>query len=52
MPTANAKRCAHPSCKCEAKPGKEFCSDNCSSSQPSKGGKCQCGHSGCGEKKM
>lgn len=49
MPTATAKKCAHPSCTCEAPPGKEFCSENCSSSQPSKGGKCQCQHSGCGQ---
>lgn len=49
MTTANAKQCAHPSCSCEAQPGKEFCSDNCRSPESAKAGECQCGHAGCGQ---
>lgn len=47
MTTASAKKCAHPPCTCEAKPGKEFCSEDCVSPDPSNAGKCQCGHPGC-----
>ncbi len=42
-----AKKCAHPSCSCDAEPGKEFCSDNCRNPQEPPGGKCHCGHQGC-----
>jgi hypothetical protein len=48
MSTATAKKCAHPSCTGEALPGKEFCSQNCASPQPS--GQCHCEHSGCKKK--
>jgi len=42
-----AKKCAHPSCSCDAEPGKEFCSDNCRNVKSPSAGKCECGHSGC-----
>lgn len=43
------KSCAHPGCTCQAEPGKEFCSDSCRNA-PVTGGKCPCGHAGCGGK--
>ncbi len=41
-------RCAHPGCKCNARPQQRFCSDHCAKSgTASTGASCGCGHTGC-----
>jgi len=40
------KKCAHPSCSCQAQADKSFCSDKCATAQ-SGAAKCPCDHPNC-----
>ena len=42
------KQCAHPSCRCPAELGKEFCALKCRDART--GDLCSCAHKGCGGK--
>jgi hypothetical protein len=47
---ASSGKCAHPACKCNAAPGRRFCSDYCErqgASGSASGGGCGCGHPAC-----
>lgn len=54
----DATPCAHDACKCDARPGEQYCSDHCAKAAQTQGGgallgekppsaACQCGHPAC-----
>jgi len=42
-------KCAHPSCRCPAKPDNRYCSTYCEGEAKTSDIICNCGHAGCGE---
>jgi len=44
---ANDKKCAHPSCNCQAKEGSKYCSTYCEGAGKTTEIQCNCGHSAC-----
>jgi hypothetical protein len=43
------KKCAHPSCKCQAAKDSDYCSAFCEGQAKTPDIVCGCGHAGCGE---
>ena len=43
----NKKKCAHPSCKCMAREGSDYCSTYCEGAGKTPDLECNCGHPGC-----
>jgi hypothetical protein len=41
------KKCKHPSCLCQARPGSDYCSLSCESAGDTVEITCDCGHPGC-----
>jgi hypothetical protein len=41
------KKCAHPSCQCEAAAGSKYCSTYCEGQADNPDIECNCGHSAC-----
>lgn len=46
MPT-QTKKCAHPSCQCDAKEGSDYCSTYCEGEGHTADIVCNCGHPAC-----
>jgi len=44
---ASDKKCAHPSCRCTAKEGSDYCSSFCEGAGKSPDIQCGCGHPAC-----
>ncbi len=44
---AQNKKCAHPSCNCQAKEGSDFCSSYCEGAGKTPDIHCTCGHPEC-----
>jgi hypothetical protein len=48
MPDSNTqKKCAHPSCECDAKPGSKYCSEYCQKAGAMTELHCNCQHPAC-----
>ena len=45
---ATRKKCAHPSCKCQAEEDSKYCSPYCEAAGDTTEIACNCGHSNCG----
>ncbi|MCU1275418.1 MAG: hypothetical protein JWO48_2849 [Bryobacterales bacterium] len=45
---ATRKKCAHPSCTCQAEEDSKYCSPYCEAAGDTIELACNCGHSGCG----
>lgn len=41
------KKCAHPSCQCQAREGSDYCSTYCEGAGKTSEIQCNCGHPGC-----
>lgn len=46
---ADTKKCAHPSCHCQAKQGSDYCSTWCEGEAKTPDILCSCGHPACEE---
>jgi hypothetical protein len=40
-------KCAHPACKCQARPDSKYCSQSCEDAAGTTEISCNCGHPGC-----
>lgn len=47
---AENKKCAHPSCACQAQEGSDYCSTYCEGSGTTPDIECGCGHPHCAER--
>jgi hypothetical protein len=47
MSAAKMKKCAHPSCSCQARNDSKYCSVECEAMQSTPDVHCRCGHPGC-----
>jgi hypothetical protein len=41
------EKCAHPACKCTARPDNKYCSQYCEDASDTTEISCNCGHAGC-----
>lgn len=44
---AQSKKCAHPSCQCQAREGSKYCSPYCQAAGTTVEIQCNCGHAEC-----
>jgi len=47
MAAQHNKKCAHPACHCQARPGSDYCSTYCEGEAKTADIQCNCGHSAC-----